>query len=54
LEFSNANGPATEGWRPRVRKLGRDGKVATLASISQEKKKSPQQGPSQRMFKIVR
>jgi sugar lactone lactonase YvrE len=42
LEFSNANGPATEGWRPRVRKLGRDGKVATLASISQEKKKSPQ------------
>jgi hypothetical protein len=42
LEFSNANGPATEGWRPRVRKLGRDGKVATLATISDEKKRSPQ------------
>jgi sugar lactone lactonase YvrE len=42
LEFSNANGPAAEGWRPRVRKLGRDGKVATLATISEEKKKSAQ------------
>jgi hypothetical protein len=33
LEYTNANGPATEGWRPRVRKLGRDGKITTLATI---------------------
>jgi hypothetical protein len=39
LEYTNANGPATEGWRPRVRKLGRDGKVTTLATISDEAKK---------------
>ena len=32
LEYTNAHGPPRE-WRPRVRKLGRDGKVSTLASI---------------------
>lgn len=31
LEYTNANGPATEGWRPRVRKLAKDNTVTTLA-----------------------
>lgn len=30
LEYTNANGNPGEGWRPRVRKLARDGKVTTL------------------------
>ncbi len=30
LEYTNANGGPNEGWRPRVRKLARDGKVTTL------------------------
>src|SRR5437867_3169045 len=30
LEYTNANGSPNEGWRPRVRKLGRDGKVTTM------------------------
>ena len=34
LEYTNANGGPDEGWRPRVRRLGRDGKVTTLATIS--------------------
>jgi hypothetical protein len=33
LEYTNANGGPDEGWRPRVRRLGRDGKVTTLATI---------------------
>jgi sugar lactone lactonase YvrE len=33
LEYTNANGPKTEGWRPRVRKLEPDGKIRTLATI---------------------
>lgn len=33
LEYTNANGGPNEGWRPRVRKLGRDGKVTVLATI---------------------
>ena len=36
LEYTNANGPATKGWRPRVRKLAADGTVSVLASISQD------------------
>jgi hypothetical protein len=36
LEYTNANGARSEGWLPRVRKLGRDGKVTVLASISKE------------------
>lgn len=36
LEYTNANGGLRDGWRPRVRKLGRDGKVITLATISEE------------------
>ena len=33
LEYTNANGSPTEGWWPRVRKLGRDGKVTTLVTL---------------------
>jgi hypothetical protein len=33
LEYTNASGPATEGWRPRVRKIARDGTVTTLALV---------------------
>jgi hypothetical protein len=33
LEYTNANGPATEGWRPRVRKLAPDGVVSTLVTM---------------------
>jgi hypothetical protein len=36
LEYTNANGHLSEGWLPRVRKLGRDGKVTTLTTISKE------------------
>jgi sugar lactone lactonase YvrE len=35
LEYTHANGPAVEGWQPRVRKLEWNGKVTTLATISQ-------------------
>jgi hypothetical protein len=34
LEYTNANGPASEGWFPRVRKIGKDGKVTTIADLS--------------------
>jgi sugar lactone lactonase YvrE len=34
LEYTNANGGADDGWQPRVRKLGRDGRVTTLATIT--------------------
>jgi hypothetical protein len=34
LEYTNANGPATEGWFPRVRKIGKDGKATTIANLS--------------------
>ena len=37
LEYTNANGSAKEGWRPRVRKLRRDGKVTTLLTVAAEK-----------------
>jgi hypothetical protein len=36
LEYTNANGPATEGWYPRVRKLAKDSTVVTLATLSPE------------------
>ena len=36
LEYTNANGSPNEGWRPRVRKLGRDGKVTTLVAAAPE------------------
>ena len=35
LEYTNATEGADKGWRPRVRKLERDGKVKTLATIPQ-------------------
>ena len=40
LEYTNANGGSGEGWRPRVRKLGRDGKVTTLVTVAPEPAKS--------------
>jgi hypothetical protein len=36
LEYTNANGSLYDGWRPRVRKLARNGKVTTLATISEQ------------------
>jgi hypothetical protein len=39
LEYTNANGPATEGWRPRVRKLGPDGTCTTLTTIPAQARK---------------
>jgi hypothetical protein len=36
LEYTNANGSRTEGWRPRVRKLAPDGKVTTLVTVPSE------------------
>src|SRR5215472_11128766 len=36
LEYTNANGSPTEGWRPRVQKLARDGKVTTLFTAPPE------------------
>lgn len=32
LEYSNGNDSPDKGWRPRVRRLGRDGKVTTLVA----------------------
>ena len=43
-----APGPCTfslhviEGWRPRVRKLGRDGKVTILVTVAAEPSESGQ------------
>ena len=34
LEYTNANGPKTEGWRARVRKIAADQTVTTLATFS--------------------
>jgi sugar lactone lactonase YvrE len=39
LEYTNANGGQNEGWLPRVRKLGGDGKVTVLATIEKSEKK---------------
>ncbi len=36
LEYANANHEVHDEWMPRVRKLGRDGKVTTLATISKQ------------------
>ena len=33
LEYTNANGPATEGWRPRIRVIDVNGHVSTLATF---------------------
>ena len=37
LEYTNANGGPANGWSPRVRKLARDGKVSTLATVARSK-----------------
>jgi sugar lactone lactonase YvrE len=34
LEYTNANGGQADGWTPRVRKLARDGRVTTLATLA--------------------
>lgn len=34
LEYTNANGSKTEGWRARVRKIGADHAITTLATFS--------------------
>jgi len=36
LEFTNANGPRTEGWSPRVRKRSKDGRWSTLVEVPLE------------------
>ena len=33
LEYSNGNDAPEKGWRPRVRRLSRDGKVTTLLDL---------------------
>jgi hypothetical protein len=33
LGYTNANGPGTEGWRPRVRSLAKDNTVTTLVTV---------------------
>jgi hypothetical protein len=40
LEYTNANGSRDEGWRPRVRKLGRDGQVTTLLTVAPDSSNS--------------
>ena len=40
LEYTNANGPRTEGWLPRVRKIDRNGQVSTLADFSKNQNQS--------------
>jgi len=34
LEYTHANGPKAEGWKPRVRKIDDKGKITTLADLS--------------------
>jgi sugar lactone lactonase YvrE len=41
LEYTNANTEPAAGWLPRVRKLGRDGSVTTLVTISEEMRQRP-------------
>ncbi len=41
LEYTNANGPMTEGWRPRVSKRGADGTWKTLVSVPAESAAAP-------------
>jgi len=35
LEWTNPNGGVTDGWRPRVRKLARNGTITTLAEVKE-------------------
>lgn len=41
LEYTNATVGADKGWRPRVRKVGREGKVTTLATIPEKGSAGP-------------
>jgi hypothetical protein len=34
LEYTNANGPRSEGWKPRVRKIDKDGKITIIVDLS--------------------
>jgi hypothetical protein len=34
LEYTNANGPRTEGWYPRVRRIAKDGALQTLVIVN--------------------
>jgi hypothetical protein len=45
LEYTNANGGPGDGWRPRIRKLERDGKVTTLVTVPSDPDKK-QEGTS--------
>src|SRR5262249_60116994 len=46
LEYTNANGGQDQGWQPRVRKIGRDGKVTVLATIEAgERDRRPREPP---------
>ena len=38
LEYTNANGPAEEGWFPRIRKIAKDGTITTIMDLSVRKK----------------
>ena len=33
LEYTNANGPGTEGWRPRIRMINATGRIITVAAF---------------------
>lgn len=34
LEYTNANGPRTEGWKPRVRRIDKNGRVTIIVDLS--------------------
>jgi hypothetical protein len=37
LEYTNANGPKVEGWKPRVRRIEKSGEITTIIDLSIEK-----------------
>jgi sugar lactone lactonase YvrE len=44
LEYTWANGAATQGWLPRVRKIASNGQVSVLATISKEQQEARPNG----------
>jgi hypothetical protein len=36
LEYTNANGPSKEGWKPRIRKIDKTGRVTLVLDLSKE------------------
>jgi len=36
LEYTNANGPKTEGWKPRIRKIDKDGNITVVLDLSKD------------------